>query len=191
MYEVEQGQITIDGFKIQELDEISNRGNITIISQNPYIFNMSIEENLRLVKRDATASEIKEACKLACLDDDIRALPNQYQTIIGGGGVTLSGGQRQRLAIARAFLQKTEIILFDEATSALDNDTQRNIQHAIDNLKHDYTILIIAHRFSTIINCDRIYFIEQGRVLATGTHKELLQTCSAYKRLYELEISET
>ena len=188
MYDVDKGKITIDGVDIKKLDEDSIRGNITIISQNPYIFNLSIRDNLKLVKSDLTDDEMIEACKLACLDEFISSLPDGYDTVVGEGGVNLSGGQRQRLAIARAFIQKTEIILFDEATSALDNDTQSKIQQAIDNLKNEYTILIIAHRFSTIINCDRIYFIEDGKVIATGNHDELLKNCKSYKDLYESEI---
>ena len=188
MYDVDKGKITIDGVDIKKLDEDSIRGNITIISQNPYIFNLSIRDNLKLVKSDLTDEEMIEACKLACLDEFISSLPEGYDTVVGEGGVNLSGGQRQRLAIARAFIQKTEIILFDEATSALDNDTQSKIQQAIDNLKNEYTILIIAHRFSTIINCDRIYFIEDGKVIATGNHDELLKNCKSYKDLYESEI---
>ena len=188
MYDVDKGKITIDGVDIKKLDEDSIRGNITIISQNPYIFNLSIRDNLKLVKSDLTDDEMIEACKLACLDEFISSLPEGYDTVVGEGGVNLSGGQRQRLAIARAFIQKTEIILFDEATSALDNDTQSKIQQAIDNLKNEYTILIIAHRFSTIINCDRIYFIEDGKVIATGNHDELLKNCKSYKDLYESEI---
>ena len=188
MYDVDKGKITIDGVDIKKLDEDSIRGNITIISQNPYIFNLSIRDNLKLVKSDLTDDEMIEACKLACLDEFISSLPEGYDTVVGEGGVNLSGGQRQRLAIALAFIQKTEIILFDEATSALDNDTQSKIQQAIDNLKNEYTILIIAHRFSTIINCDRIYFIEDGKVIATGNHDELLKNCKSYKDLYESEI---
>ena len=190
MYDVQKGDILIDGISIKELDEESIRGNITIISQNPYIFNMSIRDNLRLVKNDITEEEMMKACKMACLDEYIETLPDGYDTVVGEGGVTLSGGQRQRLAIARAFIQKTEIILFDEATSALDNDTQGKIQQAIDNLKSEYTILIIAHRFSTIINCDRIYFMEDGKIVDSGTHVELLKRCKSYKNLYESEIKE-
>ena len=108
--------------------------------------------------------------------------------MIGEGGLNLSGGQKQRLAIARAFVQKTEIILFDEATSALDNETQSKIQEAISNMKGEYTILIIAHRLSTIINADRILFINNGKVEREGTHKELLKSCESYKHLYESEI---
>ena len=188
MYDVNQGKITIDGVNISELDKDSIRGNITIISQNPYIFNMSIRDNLKLVKNNLSDEEMDNACKIACLDDFIQELPNGYDTIIGEGGVNLSGGQKQRLAIARALVQKTEIILFDEATSALDNETQEKIQRAIENMKNEYTILIIAHRLSTIIHADRILYLEDGKIIAQGTHHELLKNCPSYQKLYESEI---
>ena len=187
LYDVNGGQIKIDGVDIRELDEESIRNNITIISQNPYIFNMSIKDNLKLVKENITDEEIKKACELACLDDFVESLPNKYDTVVGEGGVNLSGGQRQRLAIARAFIQETEIILFDEATSALDNETQAKIQQAINNLKENYTILIIAHRLSTIINSDRILVIDDGKIVGEGKHNELLKTNKIYKNLYNSE----
>lgn len=188
MYNIDSGNITIDGIDINELDKDSIRGNITIISQNPYIFNLSIRDNLRLVKENLTEEEMIEACRTACLEDFIKSLPDGYDTIIGEGGINLSGGERQRLAIARALVQKTEIILFDEATSALDNETQANIKKAIDNMKNEYTILIIAHRLSTVIDCDRILFLDEGKIKAEGTHKELLRTCKNYRNLYEAEL---
>ena len=188
MYDNYEGLITIDGINIKELDKDSIRGNITIVSQNPYIFNMSIKDNLKLVKNNLTDKEMKEACKMACLDDFIESLPNKYDTIVGEGGINLSGGQKQRLAIARAFVQKTEIILFDEATSALDNETQSKIQQAIYNLQKEYTILIIAHRLSTIKSADRILVLDNGNIVGEGTHTKLLKTCKLYKELYENEI---
>lgn len=188
MYNIDSGKITIDGIDIKELDKDSIRGNITIISQNPYIFNLSIRDNLRLVKENLTEEEMIKACTTACLEDFINSLPDGYDTIIGEGGINLSGGERQRLAIARALVQKTEIILFDEATSALDNETQANIKKAIDNMKNEYTILIIAHRLSTVIDCDRILFLDEGKIKAEGTHKELLRTCKNYRNLYEAEL---
>ena len=188
MYDNYDGKITIDGVDIKVLDKDSIRGNITIVSQNPYIFYMSIRDNLKLVKKDLTEEEMIEACHLAALDDFIESLPLKYDTIVGEGGITLSGGQKQRLAIARAFVQKTEIILFDEATSALDNETQAKIQQAIDNLQQEYTILIIAHRLSTVKNADRILMIEDGRIVAEGKHNELIKNCKSYKELYETEI---
>ena len=188
LYDNQEGKILLDGIDIKELDEESIRGNITIISQNPYIFNLSIKDNLKLVKSDITDDEIKKACRLACLDDFINGLPKGYDTVVGEGGVNLSGGQKQRLAIARALVQKTKIILFDEATSALDNETQNKIQEAINNLKENYTIVIIAHRLSTIMNCDNIFFMQNGNIINEGTHNKLLKECKSYKELYEYEI---
>ena len=188
LYLIDSGEILIDNVNINELTKDSIRNNMSIIPQNPYIFNFSIKDNLRLVKEDATIDEIIEVCKLACLHDFIVTLKDGYDTIVGEGGITLSGGQRQRLAIARALLKKTEIILFDEATSALDNETQKNIQTAINNLKGEYTVLIIAHRLSTVIDCDRIIIIDDGQVLDEGTHESLIKTNEFYKKLYEKEL---
>ena len=188
MYDNYEGDIFIDNYNIKNLDKDSIRGNITIVQQNPYIFNMSIRDNLKLVKKDLTEEEMIYALKLACLNDFILTLPKQYDTVVGEGGIMLSGGQKQRLAIARAFIQKTEIILFDEATSALDNETQTEIKKAIDNLSKDYTILIIAHRLSTVLDCDRILFLEEGKITCQGTHEELLKNSEGYRRLYETEL---
>ena len=183
----DSGEILFDGESINELTKDSIRGNLSVISQNAYIFNMSIEDNLRIIKKNATKKEIEKACKMACLDEFIESLPNKYKTIVGEGGVTLSGGQRQRIAIARALLLNTEVLLFDEATSSLDNTTQEKIQKAIENLKGKYTILIIAHRLSTVINSDKIYVINKGTVEVVCTHKELLKTCKIYADLYKNE----
>ena len=184
------GEILFDGVSIDELDKTSIRGNLSVISQNAYIFNMSIMDNLKIVKREATDEEVKEACHLAYLDDFIESLPEGYNTIVGEGGVSLSGGQKQRLAIARALLLKTEILLFDEATSALDNQTQMKIQKAIHNLKGEYTILMIAHRLSTVIDCDKIFVIDDGKVEAVGNHSYLLQNSKIYQQLYKKEAEE-
>ena len=188
LYKVDEGKITIDGVDINELDKDSIRNNISIITQSPYIFNFTIKENLKIIKEDATDEELIEACKIAQLHEYIMSLPDKYDTLVGEGGLTLSGGQRQRLAIARALLKKTEIILFDEATSALDNETQKAIQKAINNMKGEYTILIIAHRLSTVIDADKLLLINNGKVEAEGTHQELLKTNKLYKELYEKEL---
>lgn len=188
LYSIEKGEILIDEVNINELDEFSIRNNISIITQNPYIFNFSIRENLNIVKEDMTDKEMMDACKLSCIHDYIMTLPEKYDTVVGEGGLTLSGGQRQRLAIARALIKKTEIILFDEATSALDNETQKNVHQAINNMKGEHTILIIAHRLSTVIDSDRILIIENGAVVAEGTHKELLKKNQTYKKLYKTEL---
>ena len=189
-YQVNQGVIQIDGDDIRNFDETSFYNNITMIPQNPYIFHMTIRENLQLVKEDLTDEEMKKVCKIACLDEFIESLPSQYDTMIGEGGVNLSGGERQRLSIARALLKKSEIILFDEATSALDNRTQASITKAIHNLSSEYTVLIIAHRLSTIKECHRIIVIDQGKIVGDGTHQELLKTNPYYKSLYQEELSQ-
>ncbi len=129
-------------------------------------------------------------CRLACIDEDINLLPQGYDTMIGEGGVNLSGGQRQRLAIARSMLRDSSIVLFDEATSALDNDTQARIQQAIDNIRKDRTVIIIAHRLSTVINSDRIFFMQDGNILAKGRHEELLETCEPYRNLAMMDALE-
>ena len=148
---------------------------------------MSIKDNLRLVKPNATEKDIDNVCKKSCFYDYVMSLPDKYDTIIGEGGVNLSGGQKQRLAIARALLKDCKILLFDEATSALDNITQQEIQESIDNISADYTIIVIAHRLSTIMNCNRIYILDKGQITASGTHKELLKNNKEYKKLYNSE----
>ena len=188
LYSAKKGEILLDGININKLEKDVIRGNISVISQNPYIFNMSIRDNLKVVKQDVTDDEIISACKMAALHDFITNLKDGYDTVVGESGVTLSGGQRQRLAIARALIQNTEIILFDEATSALDNETQGKIQDAINNMQGIYTILIIAHRLSTVMNSDKIFLIDDGMVSDVGTHEELLKKSDIYKKLYEMEL---
>lgn len=188
LYKCNDGKILLDGNNINDLTCSTIRDNMSIITQNPYIFNFSIKENLLLAKENATMKEIREACKMACIDDYIMNLPDKYNTIVGENGVILSGGQKQRIAIARALLMKTEIILFDEATSALDNETQNKIQEAINNLKGKYTILIVAHRLSTIIDSDRIFVVDDGRIVDSGSHKELLKKSEIYKNLYNKDL---
>ena len=188
-YHPKSGSILLDGNNINDLTCSTIRDNMSIITQNPYIFNFSIKDNLLLAKEKASMKEIREACKLACIDDYIMSLPEKYETVVGENGVILSGGQKQRIAIARALLMKTKIILFDEATSALDNETQSQIQDAINNLKGNYTILIVAHRLSTIIDSDKIFVVLNGKIVDSGTHKELLKRCTYYKNLYNKDLS--
>ena len=188
LYQVSSGKVLLDDININDLDCNTIRNNMSIITQNPYIFNFSIKDNLLLAKENATEKEIREACRLACIDDYIMSLPDKYDTPLGENGIILSGGQKQRIAIARALLMQTEIILFDEATSALDNETQEQIQKAIDNLKGEYTILIIAHRLSTVIDADKIFVIDDGKIIDSGTHQELLKKCEFYKNLYSKDL---
>ena len=183
-----KGTIKINNINIKQLTENSLRDNISIIRQNPYIFNTTIIDNFKIVKEDITLEEVREVCKKAYIDDYIMSLPNQYDTLIGDGGVNLSGGQKQRLAIARTLLKNTKIILFDEATSALDNESQEYIKKTIDDLVKDHTIIIVAHRLSTIMDADVIYCIEKGQVSAYGTHEELMKTSKMYKKLYSPEV---
>lgn len=189
LYSIDTGKIQLDGHDMNDLDCDSLRNNMSIITQNPYIFNFSIKDNLLLAKENASMKEIRDACKMACIDDFIMSLPNRYETMIGENGVILSGGQKQRLAIARALLMKTEIILFDEATSALDNETQSKVQNAIENLKGEYTILIVAHRLSTVIDSDKIFVVDDGKIISSGSHKDLLSKSAFYRNLYEKDLN--
>jgi ATP-binding cassette subfamily B protein len=141
------------------------------------------------VKKNVTLKEVREVCKKAYIDDYIMSLPEGYNTIIGEGGVNLSGGQKQRIAIARTLLLNTKIILFDEATSALDNESQEYIKKTIDSLVKDHTIIIVAHRLSTIVDADVINVIDKGKLAAQGTHKELLNSSTVYNKLYTNESS--
>lgn len=188
LYDTNRGKILLDGVDINDLTCSTIRDNMSIITQNPYIFNFSIKDNLLLAREGATMKDIRKACQMACIDDYIMSLPDEYETKVGENGVILSGGQKQRLAIARALLMKTEIILFDEATSALDNETQSQIQEAINNLKGEYTILIVAHRLSTIIESDKIFVVDDGKIIDSGSHKELLKRCDFYRNLYDKDL---
>lgn len=181
------GKITIDNINTKELTEHALRSNLSIIRQSPFLFNLSILDNFKLVKEDVTLEEVRKCCRRAYIDDYIMSLPNQYDTIIGEGGINLSGGQKQRIAIARTLLLNTKIILFDEATSALDNESQEYIKKTIDNLVADHTVVIVAHRLSTIVDADTIHVIEKGKLVGSGKHKELLKNCSAYQNLYLAE----
>ena len=181
------GEILIDGVNIKELTEESLRSNISIIRQSPFLFNLTIMDNFRLVKPDVTLEEVKKVCKMAYIDKYIESLPKKYETVIGEGGINLSGGQKQRLAIARTLILNTKVILFDEATSALDNESQEYIKKTIDSLVKDHTVIIVAHRLSTIIDADIINVINKGVLVGSGTHKKLLQSCKAYKNLYKIE----
>lgn len=186
-FDATSGNITIDGVNICDLTEEDLRKNISIIRQTPFLFNLSIFDNFKLVKEDVTLEEVRKYCKKAYIDSYIMSLPDKYDTIIGEGGINLSGGQKQRLAIARTLLLNTKIILFDEATSALDNESQDYIKKTIDNLVKDHTIVIVAHRLSTIVDADVINVIDKGKLESTGTHEELLKKSKVYKNLYSNE----
>ena len=181
------GDITIDGINIKDLNEDELRKQVSIIRQEPFIFNRTILENFKLINKNIKLKEVREYCKMAYLDDYIMSLPKKYKTILGEGGVNLSGGQKQRLSIARTLARKSKIVLFDEATSALDNNSQEFIKASIDSLVKDHTVVIVAHRLSTIIDADIIYVIDQGKVVGSGSHEELLNSNQIYRNLYETE----
>ena len=187
IFDVEKGEILLDNTNIKDLSEESLRKNISIIRQEPFIFNKTIKENFELIDKDITLEEIRKYSKMAYIDDYIMSLPKQYDTVLGEGGVNLSGGQKQRLSIARTLSKKSKVILFDEATSALDNESQEYIKKAIDNLVKEHTVVIVAHRLSTIMDADIIHIVDKGKIVASGNHKELLKTNNIYKNLYETE----
>lgn len=181
------GEILIDGMDIKNLTEEDLRKHISIIRQEPFIFHKTIKENFELINQDISLKEIRKYAKLAYIDDYIMSLPNQYDTILGEGGVNLSGGQKQRLSIARTLSKNSKVILFDEATSALDNQSQEYIKKAIDDLVENHTVVIVAHRLSTIMDADIIHVVDQGKIVASGNHQELLKTSDIYRSLYETE----
>ena len=187
IFDVSSGKIFIDNVNIKDLKESELRKNISIIRQEPFIFNRSIKENFLIVDENLTLDEIRKYCKMAYLDDYIMSLPKGYDTVLGEGGVNLSGGQKQRLSIARTLSRNSKIILFDEATSALDNNSQDYIKRTIDNLVSNHTVVIVAHRLSTIMDADIIHVVDNGKVIASGKHNELLKTCNMYKNLYKNE----
>lgn len=187
VFDTNEGEILLDNINIKDLTEEELRKNISIIRQEPFVFNRTIKENFELIDKNITLNKIRESTKMAYLDDYINTLPKKYDTVLGEGGVNLSGGQKQRLSIARTLSKGSKVILFDEATSALDNSSQDYIKKTIDNLVKDHTIIIVAHRLSTIMDADIIYVVNKGQIVAEGTHKELLKTNNIYKNLYETE----
>lgn len=187
VFDVKEGLITLDDINIKDLTEEELRKHISIIRQEPFIFNRTILENFKIINKDIELDDIRKYTKMSYLDDYIMSLPNGYDTVLGEGGVNLSGGQKQRLSIARTLAKNSEVILFDEATSALDNSSQDYIKKTIDNLIKDHTVVIVAHRLSTIMDADIIYLVDKGKVVDSGTHNELLKTNKTYKKLYETE----
>ena len=187
-YDVKSGSITIDKTDIRDISLESLRDNIAVVFQDNFLFAGTIRDNILLGKEDATEEEIATAVKMACLDEFINELENGLDTKIGERGSLLSGGQRQRLAIARAFIKNAPVVILDEATSALDNKAEAVVQRAIDNLMQDRTVFVIAHRLSTVQNADKIVVINDGEIIETGTHEELLQEENgAYKALYNAQ----
>lgn len=187
IFDADKGIIKLDNINIKDLSEEELRKHISIIRQEPFIFNKSIKDNFMLLNNKISLKEIRKYAKISYIDDYIMSLPKKYDTILGEGGINLSGGQKQRLAIARTLCKKSKVILFDEATSALDNESQQYIKEAIDNIVKDHTVVIVAHRLSTIMDADIIHIVDKGKLVASGKHEELLKTNEIYKTLYETE----
>ncbi|WP_186828371.1 ABC transporter transmembrane domain-containing protein [Pseudomonas chlororaphis] len=189
-YDPEQGRILLDGVPLTLLDPQDVRRCFALVSQNPALFFGSIEENIRYGRPSATPEQVREAARIAYAHDFIESMPEGYQTHLGDGGMGLSGGQRQRLAIARALLVDAPILLLDEATSALDAQSEHLIQQALPSLMKNRTTLVIAHRLATVKNADRIAVMDQGKLVAVGTHQELIAGNPLYARLAALQFSD-
>ena len=187
LYDVTGGEITIDGVPIRKLAVADLRRSIGIVSQETFLFMGTIADNIRYANPDATMEEVIEAAKNANAHEFITRLPDSYNTRIGEGGVSLSGGEKQRISIARAIIQKPEILILDEATASMDTRTERRIQAAIDRLKQGRTIISIAHRLSTLRDADRLCVIENGELKESGTHDELIKQRGKYFELYKLQ----
>lgn len=189
-YEWENGEILFGNYNIKDINRETLRRKIAYISQDIFLFSGTIRENLVLGNEKATLEEVIEACKLSRADEFIEKTPARYETILEENGANLSGGQKQRLAIARALLKKPDILIMDEATSNLDSITEKAIEKTINNLSESITTIIIAHRLSTIKNCDKIFVFENGDIIETGTHQELIQKQAHYYRLWHEQTSD-
>ena len=188
IYSPKKGNIQIDEQDISKINLNSLRKEISIVDQNVTLFDDTVLNNIKYANPDASLEEIHEAADNAMCKDFIENLDNKYETRIGENGVKLSGGEKQRLSIARAFLKKSKIILLDEATSSLDSETEEKIQSALKKLILNKTTIVIAHRLSTILNSDKIYVVDQGKIISSGNHEDLLSSSSVYKNFYERQI---
>ena len=186
-YDITSGSITIDGRDIREFDLSGLRRLFGIVSQDTILFNNTVRNNIAYGTDTATDEKIRAAAAAANALEFIEELPLGFDTVIGEKGVMLSGGQRQRLAIARALLRNPPVLILDEATSALDTESERLVQSAINTLMHKRTVLVVAHRLSTILHADTILVLEDGTIIERGTHRELLARSGRYKYLYDIQ----
>jgi ATP-binding cassette subfamily B protein len=189
-YDPISGFVKVDGIDLKQLSRETFRKNIAVVPQDPIIFAMSAIENIRFGRPDASDEDVISAAKAASAHDFITNLPSSYQTFVGERGVMLSGGQKQRIAIARAILRDAPILLLDEATSALDSENELAVKTAVEALSKNRTTLVVAHRLATVKKADRIIVLNQGKVVATGTHEELLANGGLYARLARLQFSD-
>lgn len=190
-YDIDTGEILLDGRSVRDYDLTNLRENISLVSQDIVLFNDTIENNLAYGQlRHRNRSEILQAAEAAHILDFVKEMPEGFETIVGDRGVLLSGGQRQRIAIGRALLKNAPVLILDEATSSLDTKSERRIQGALEKLMEDRTTLVIAHRLSTVENADQIIVLDEGRIVESGTHKELLDAGGLYSALYRMQFSE-
>ena len=189
-YDPQQGQIELDGVKIQDIPLKELRENIGIVPQSPVLFTSTVAENIRYGRPSASDEEVKAAAEAAYADEFIKRLPDAYDSFVGESGVRLSGGQRQRIAIARAILKNPRILLLDEATSALDAESEHVVQKALVQLMENRTTLVIAHRLATVIHADKIIVLDDGKIVDSGTHPDLIQTNKLYARLASLQFND-
>mgnify|MGYP001828336555 FL=1 len=189
-YDPSSGRILLDGVDLATLRRDAFRKSVSLVPQDPVIFATSARENIRFGRPEASDDEIEAAARAAAAHDFIAALPDGYDSYLGERGVMLSGGQKQRIAIARAILRDAPVLLLDEATSALDAESERAVQHAVDTLSAGRTTLIVAHRLATVKKADRIVVMEEGRIVATGPHDQLVSQGGLYARLAKLQFTE-
>ena len=187
MFDIQGGSIEIDRQNIAKATQDSLRDAISFVPQEPVLFHRSLMENIRYGRRSATDEEVIESAKKAHCHEFISTLPGGYGSFVGERGVKLSGGERQRVAIARAILKDAPILLLDEATSSLDSESEALIQDALEILMKDKTVVVIAHRLSTIMKMDRIVVLENGNIIAEGTHRELLEDKGLYRKLWQIQ----
>ena len=186
-YNVQSGRITVDGVNVMDITLDSLRRNIGMVSQNVFLFDGTVRDNIAYARPDASDEEIVEAAKKANIHDFILTLDDGYDTEVGERGVKLSGGQRQRISIARVFLKNPKLLILDEATSALDNVTEMQIQSSLEELSRGRTVIVVAHRLSTVKNADEIVVIDQSGIVERGSHDELLARDGEYKKLYSYQ----
>ena len=186
-YDPTSGTVSIDGVRADAVDPRELRRRIALVPQDTAIFSISVRENIRFGRPEATDAEVARAAEAAAAADFIRVLPRGYDTQVGERGVTLSGGQRQRIAIARAILRGAPLLLLDEATSSLDAENETLVQRALTRLMQERTTLVIAHRLATVLSCDRILVLDQGRIVEEGTHESLVVRGGLYARLAKLQ----
>ena len=189
LYLPDNGRILIDGVDIAQVEPAWLRRQIGVVLQDSMLFSGTIEENIRLAAPNATHADVVKAAKLAGADEFIEQFPHAYETFVGERGSLLSGGQRQRIAIARALITDPRILIFDEATSALDYESENIIMSNIEPIASGRTMLMIAHRLSTVRDCDAIVVIEKGRIIEAGSHDELLKRNGAYTKLYQAQMA--